>query len=97
MKRRAYRTRRREAGIVPQQRTRIVDRAFALALAIKGIDGALELIGGLVLFVVPPSAISQIAKRRGVGDALAEGLDYPPLKAVQDTAGTDAGRACEVS
>jgi len=45
---------------VPQQRTRIVDRTFALALAIKGIDGALELIGGLVLFVVPPSAISLV-------------------------------------
>jgi len=45
---------------VPQQRTRIVDRAFALALAIKGIDGALELIGGLLLFVVPPSAITLV-------------------------------------
>ncbi|PYM53653.1 MAG: DUF2127 domain-containing protein [Candidatus Rokuibacteriota bacterium] len=48
------------AGIVPQRRRRIVDRAFALALAIKGIDGALELIGGLVLFVVPPSAITLV-------------------------------------
>jgi len=45
---------------VPQQRTRIANEAFALALAIKGIDGALELIGGLNLFVVPPSAISLI-------------------------------------
>jgi len=45
---------------VPQQRTRIANQAFALALAIKGIDGALELIGGLILFVVPPSAISLI-------------------------------------
>ena len=48
------------AGIVPQQRRRIVDRAFALALAIKGIDGALELIGGLLLFVVPPSTITLV-------------------------------------
>jgi len=53
-------TRRREAGIVPRQRTRIVDRAFFLALTIKGIDGALELIGGLLLFVVPPSAITLV-------------------------------------
>ena len=45
---------------MPQQRRRIVDRAFALALAIKGIDGALELIGGLILFVVPPSAITLV-------------------------------------
>jgi uncharacterized membrane protein len=45
---------------VPQQRTRIANQAFALALAIKGIDGALELIGGLILFVVPPSTISLI-------------------------------------
>ncbi len=43
-----------------QQRTRIVDRALALALAIKGIDGVLELIGGLILFVVPPSAITLV-------------------------------------
>jgi hypothetical protein len=56
----AYCTRRREAGIVPRQRTRIVDRAFFLALAIKGIDGALELVGGLLLFVVPPSAITLV-------------------------------------
>ena len=39
-----------------------MDRAFALALAIKGIDGALELIGGLVLFVVPPSAITLVVR-----------------------------------
>ena len=45
---------------MPQQRTRIVDRALALALAIKGIDGVLELIGGLILFVVPPSAITLV-------------------------------------
>ena len=45
---------------MPQQRTRIVDRALALALAIKGIDGLLELIGGLILFVVPPSAITLV-------------------------------------
>jgi uncharacterized membrane protein len=57
---RAHCTRRREAGIVPRLRTRIVDRAFSLALAIKGIDGALELIGGLLLFVVPPSAITLV-------------------------------------
>ena len=60
MKRRSYCTRRREGGIVPRQGTRIVDRAFFLALAIKGIDGALELIGGLLLFVVPPSAITLV-------------------------------------
>ena len=45
---------------MPRQRTRIVDRAFFFALAIKGIDGALELIGGLLLFVVPPSAITLV-------------------------------------
>ena len=46
---------------MPRQRTRtLVDRTFFLALAIKGIDGALELIGGLLLFVVPPSAITRV-------------------------------------
>ncbi len=47
---------------MPQQRTRIVDRTLALALAIKGIDGVLELIGGLILFVVPPSAITLVVR-----------------------------------
>ncbi len=60
MKRRAYCTQRRQAGIVPRQRTRIVDRAFFLALAVKAIDGTLELIAGLLLFVVPPSAITLV-------------------------------------
>jgi len=48
---------------VPRQCTRtLVDRAFLVALVIKGIDGALELIGGGLLLVVPPSAITVLVR-----------------------------------
>jgi len=48
---------------VPRQSTRtLVDRAFLVALVIKGIDGALELIGGGLLLVVPPSAITVLVR-----------------------------------
>src|SRR3989442_4145187 len=95
VKRRAYCTRRREAGIVPRQRTRIVDRAFALALAIKGIDGALELIGGLVLFVVPPSAITLVFRSLTQHELSEDPHDFIAIHvraAAEQLAGSASGR-----
>src|SRR4030081_3498337 len=49
------------------------DRMFAIAVTIKGIDGALQFIGALLLMVIPPTLITgvanQIAPRDMLGDA----------------------------
>jgi uncharacterized membrane protein len=37
------------------------ERLFRIAIALKGIDGGLQLIGGLLLIIVPPTVISGIA------------------------------------
>ena len=50
-----------------------LDRLFAVSVAIKGLDGLLELIGGLALLVITPEQVERIASvfARGVlGSAL---------------------------
>ncbi len=37
------------------------DRLFRFAIALKGIDGGVQLIGGLLLMVIPPAAITGLA------------------------------------
>ena len=41
--------------------TRRLDDAFKLSVSIKGLDGALELIGGLLLLFVSPTSINHLA------------------------------------
>jgi uncharacterized membrane protein len=38
----------------------LVDRAFDVAIILKGLDGALEVIGGLLLLVVTPATIDRL-------------------------------------
>lgn len=38
----------------------ILDRAFEIGIVIKGIDGVLELLGGLLLLVLTPAAINHL-------------------------------------
>lgn len=40
----------------------LLDKTYEIGLFIKGFDGALELIGGLLLVLVPPSAITGAAR-----------------------------------
>jgi uncharacterized membrane protein len=40
----------------------LLDRAFAIGILLKGLDGVLEVIGGLLLLVLTPSTIDQLAK-----------------------------------
>jgi len=37
------------------------DRLFQIAVVLKGIDGGVQLIGGLLLIVIPPAAITGLA------------------------------------
>jgi uncharacterized membrane protein len=43
-------------------RSDALDTTFNVALVIKGIDGALELVGGIILVLVAPSAIDHFAR-----------------------------------
>jgi uncharacterized membrane protein len=51
---------------------RQVDRMFAIAVAIKGIDGGLQFIGALVLMVIPPTLISGVANQIVTRDLLGD-------------------------
>ena len=42
--------------------TKGLDRAFRISIALKGLDGALEIIGGLTLLFVSPTTIQQIIR-----------------------------------
>jgi uncharacterized membrane protein len=46
----------------PEPISRTLDRTFRISVAIKGLDGALELIGGLVLLFVRPATLNQLAR-----------------------------------
>lgn len=43
-------------------RPTLLDRAFFLSLILKGIDGVLELLGGVLLLVVTPAQIGAVAR-----------------------------------
>lgn len=45
----------------PQTRTAL-DRTFFVSLILKGLDGAVELVGGLALFVITPAQISAVVR-----------------------------------
>jgi uncharacterized membrane protein len=40
-----------------------LDTTFDIAIIIKGLDGVLELVGGLLLLLVPPATINSVAHR----------------------------------
>ena len=42
--------------------SRRLDRTFRITVALKGLDGLLEIIGGIALLFVPPSSINHIVR-----------------------------------
>jgi uncharacterized membrane protein len=40
----------------------LLDRAFAVGIILKGLDGLLEVVGGLLLLVVSPTTIDQLSR-----------------------------------
>ena len=40
----------------------LLDRAFAVGIILKGLDGVLELVGGVLLLVVSPTTIDQLSR-----------------------------------
>ena len=47
----------------PTPRRDALDTTFDIALVLKGLDGLLELIGGVLLLVVSPDTINRLAQR----------------------------------
>ena len=45
-----------------EYRPTLLDRTFRVSLVLKGLDGLLELIGGVLLLVVTPTQIGQLAQ-----------------------------------
>lgn len=39
-----------------------LDQAFLIGIVLKGLDGVLEVLGGLLLLIVTPAAINQLAR-----------------------------------
>jgi uncharacterized membrane protein len=48
---------------VPDERRRLLDRTFDTTLILKGIDGLIEVIGGLLLLVVSSDTLNNLAVR----------------------------------
>lgn len=40
----------------------LLDRAFVVGIVLKGLDGVLELLGGVLLFIVTPTTINSLAR-----------------------------------
>ena len=40
----------------------LLDRAFAVGIIVKGLDGILEVVGGVLLLVVSPTTIDQVSR-----------------------------------
>jgi uncharacterized membrane protein len=40
----------------------LLDRAFAVGIILKGLDGVLEVVGGILLLVVSPTTIDQLSR-----------------------------------
>ncbi len=40
----------------------LLDRAFAVGIILKGLDGVLEVVGGVLLLVISPATIDQVSR-----------------------------------
>jgi uncharacterized membrane protein len=45
-----------------QRYVRIIHRAFEIGILLKGVDGLLEIIGGILFFLIPPTTINYIVR-----------------------------------
>jgi uncharacterized membrane protein len=59
-----------------QYRTDITDRAFRVSLYLKGLDGILETLGGILLLLVKPSQIDHLARWLTQGELSQDPNDF---------------------
>jgi uncharacterized membrane protein len=50
-------------GETPTRHRDALDTAFNVTLVLKGLDGVLELVGGILLLIITPDAINRLAER----------------------------------
>lgn len=66
-----------------------VDIAFRISITLKGIDGVLELIGGLLLLLLSPRQLDGMAQAVFQHELLEDPHDFIATRAVHLTAGLD--------
>ena len=54
----------------------LLDRTFEIGIILKGLDGVLELVGGLLLLVVPPETINNIVAALTRGELSEDPHDF---------------------
>jgi len=57
-------------------RRQLLDRTFDVAIILKGLDGLVELVGGILLLVVSPAAINSLAVRLTSGELSEDKHDF---------------------
>jgi len=68
-----------------------LDRAFKISVTLKAIDGALEIIGGLLLLVLSPSEINALARTLTQHELSQDPHDFIARHLLQATSGLTHG------
>lgn len=68
----------------------LLDRGFAAGVLLKGVDGLLELVGGVLLLVVAPSTIHRVVAALTHGELSEDPHDFVAVHLLHMTAGLTA-------
>jgi uncharacterized membrane protein len=71
--------------------SRSLDRVFRISVTLKGIDGALEVIGGVLLLVLSPSSIDHLARTLTQHELSQDPHDFIARHLLQATGGLRHG------
>src|SRR6266508_1776963 len=69
------------------ERRRLLDRTFEVAVVLKGLDGLIEVIGGILLLVVSPGALNNLAVRLTRAEISEDPHDFAAHRLLHLTAG----------
>src|SRR5438270_10587343 len=71
--------------------SRSLDRAFRISVTLKGLDGALEIIGGVLLLVLSPGSIDHLARTLTQHELSQDPHDFIARHVLQATGGLSHG------
>jgi len=71
--------------------SRSLDRVFRVSVILKGVDGALEIIGGVLLLVLSPSSIDRLARTLTQHELSQDPHDFIARHVLQATGGLRHG------
>ena len=69
----------------------LLDRTFKISLILKGLDGVLEFLGGLLLFFVPPQSIQAVVKTLTQHELAYDPHDFIATRLLHSTASLTKG------